>query len=97
MKQKWINDGGIFYPISGDTVIHETPGPGIFRVVKSPNPMDNRLGLIRIGDKFEFNFKLYKLGAEKISELIKKVWNSDLYVDNNKSLGVIFNGLKGTG
>lgn len=97
MKQKWINDGGIFFPISGDTVIHETPGPGIFRVTKSPDPMDARLGLVKVCNKFEFNFKLYKLGAEDTCEKIKQVWNSDLFVDNNRSLGVIFNGLKGTG
>ena len=97
MKQKWINEGGIFFPISGDTVIHKTPGPGIFKVTQSPNPMDARLGLVKVCNKFEFNFKIYKLGAESISEKIKTVWNSDLFVNNNRSLGVIFNGLKGTG
>ena len=97
MKQKWINEGGIFFPISGDTVIHETPGPGIFKVTQSPNPMDARLGLVKVCNKFEFNFKIYKLGAESISEKIKTVWNSDLFVNSNRSLGVIFNGLKGTG
>ena len=96
-RQKWVNEGGIYFPISGDTVLLRTPGNGIFNVVKSPNPMDARLGLQRIGDTFEFNFKIYELGCDEMLRTIKKTWESDVFVKGEKNLGVIFNGLKGTG
>ena len=92
-----MNEGGIYFPISGDTVLLRTPGEGVFNVVKSPNPMDARIGLQRIGDTFEFNFKIYKLGCEEMLQTIKKTWESNVFVEGKKNLGVIFNGLKGTG
>ena len=95
-RQKWVNEGGVYFPISGDTVLLRTPGEGIFNVVKSPNPMDARLGLQRIGDTFEFNFKIYELGCDEMLRTIKKTWESDVFVKGEKNLGVIFNGLKGT-
>ena len=69
-RQKWVNEGGILYPISGDTVLLKTPGRGIFNVVKSQNPMDARLGLQRIADTFVFNFKIYELGCEEMLKTI---------------------------
>lgn len=96
-RQKWVNEGGVYFPISGDTVLLRTPGEGFFNVVKSPNPMDARLGLQRIGDTFEFNFKIYELGCDEMLRTIKKTWESDVFVKGEKNLGVIFNGLKGTG
>ena len=96
-RQKWVNEGGIYFPISGDTVLLRTPGKGVFNVVKSQNPMDARLGLQRIGDSFEFNFKIYELGCEDMLQTIRKTWESEVFVRGEKNLGVIFNGLKGTG
>ena len=96
-RQKWVNEGGIYFPISGDTVLLRTPGEGVFNVVKSSNPMDARIGLQKIGDTFEFNFKIYELGCEEMLRTIKKTWESDVFVKDEKNLGVIFNGLKGTG
>lgn len=96
-RQKWVNEGGIYYPISGDTVLLKTPGKGVFNVVQSSNPMDARIGLHRIGDAFEFNFKIYELGCEEMLQTIRKTWESDVFVKGEKNLGVIFNGLKGTG
>ena len=96
-RQKWVNEGGIYYPISGDTVLLKTPGKGVFNVVQSSNPMDARIGLQRIGDAFEFNFKIYELGCEEMLQTIRKTWESDVFVKGEKNLGVIFNGLKGTG
>lgn len=32
-RQKWVNEGGILYPISGNTVLLKTPGKGIFNLV----------------------------------------------------------------
>lgn len=96
VTQKWINEDGIFFPIPGNTVLHQTPGKGIFQLYQSKNPSDKRLGLVKISDKFEFDFKVYELGYKDTIDQICMVWNSDLYVDSNKNLGVIFNGLKGT-
>ncbi|MBO4565449.1 MAG: AAA family ATPase [Bacteroidaceae bacterium] len=96
-RQKWVNEGGIYFPISGDTMLLKTPGKGVFNVVKSQNPMDARLGLQRIGDTFEFNFKIYELGCEEMLQTIRKTWESEVFVRGEKNLGVIFNGLKGTG
>lgn len=96
-SQKWINEGGTYYPISGDTVLLDTPGPGIFNVVKSSNPMDSRIGLVKIGERFDFNFKVYELGCEGMLRTIQKTWESDVFIKGDKNLGVIFNGLKGTG
>ena len=96
-RQKWVNEGGIFFPISGNTVLLKTPGRGVFNVVKSQNPMDARLGLQRIADTFEFNFKIYELGCEDMLRTIKTTWESRVFVEGEKNLGVIFNGLKGTG
>ena len=97
VRQKWINEGGIYYPISGNTKLLRTPGDGVFNLVKSSNPMDARLGLQRIADKFEFNFKIYELGCDEMLQTIKKTWESDVFIEGEKNLGVIFNGLKGTG
>ena len=96
-RQKWVNEGGVYFPISGDTVLLRTPGKGVFNVVKSQNPMDARLGLQRISDTFEFNFKIYELGCEEMLQTIRKTWESEVFVRGEKNLGVIFNGLKGTG
>lgn len=97
MDQKWIIDSGVFYPIPGDTTLHLSPGPGVFQFYKNPDPRDGRLGLKRISDNFKFDFKIYDLGSEKIIDTIEKTWNSDYYVKTGRNLGVIFNGIKGTG
>ncbi len=73
-KQKWINDGGILYPIPGYASLLTSPGNGIFR-----------------------DFKIYDLDSEEIISKIIMTWSSDLFRESNKNLGVIFNGLKGTG
>ena len=94
-KQKWINDGGILYPIPGYASLLTSPGNGIFRIYE--NPQTKRLGLERIDETFRFDFKIYDLDSEEIILKIIKTWTSDLFRESNKNLGVIFNGLKGTG
>ena len=94
-KQKWINDGGILYPIPGYASLLTSPGNGIFRIYE--NPQTKRLGLEKMDDTFRFDFKIYDLGCEDIMSKIIKTWTSDLFRESNKNLGVIFNGLKGTG
>ena len=93
-KQKWINEGGVYYPIPGYATIYTSPGSGVFQIKVD---YQNRLGLARIADSFEFDFKLYDLGCEDIFERVTKTWLSDTFSSGNKNLGVIFNGLKGTG
>ena len=94
-KQKWINDGGILYPIPGYASLLTSPGNGIFRIYE--NPQTKRLGLEKIDDTFRFDFKIYDLDCEGIMSKIIKTWTSDLFRESNKNLGVIFNGIKGTG
>lgn len=94
-KQKWINDGGILYPIPGYASLLTSPGNGIFRFYEQPQT--KRLGLEKIDDTFRFDFKIYDLDCEDIMSKIIKTWTSDLFRESNKNLGVIFNGIKGTG
>lgn len=96
-KQKWVKENGIFYPIPGDTTLHQTPGMGVFQIYEEKSMGGSRLGLRKMADEFTFNFKIYDLGAEDIMRKIDTTWNSDVFVEGNKNLGVIFNGLKGTG
>jgi len=94
-KQKWINDGGILYPIPGYASLLTSPGNGIFRIYVQPQT--KRLGLEKIDDTFRFDFKIYDLDCEDIISKIIKTWTSDLFRESSKNLGVIFNGIKGTG
>lgn len=94
-KQKWINDGGILYPIPGYASLLTSPGNGIFRIYE--HPQTKRLGLEKIDDTFRFDFKIYDLECEEIISKVIKTWTSDLFRECNKNLGVIFNGFKGTG
>ena len=94
-KQKWINEGGVFYPIPGYATLLQCPGSGVFRIYE--NPQTHRLGLEKVDTTFTFNFKIYDLDCEDIMRRIIKAWTSELFNGSNKNLGVIFNGLKGTG
>lgn len=97
IKQKWINENGIFFPIPGSTTIYTSPGDGVFQVVEHKTMTSERIGITKIADEFTFDFKIYDLGIEDTIEKIIKTWKSDLYVNDKKNLGIIFNGIKGTG
>ena len=97
MKQKWVKENGVFYPIPGDTTLHESPGMGVFQVYEEKSMGGTRLGLRRMADRFTFPFKVYDLGVEGTMDMIEKTWHSDVFVEGGKNLGIIFNGLKGTG
>ena len=97
MNQKWINEGGVFYPIPGNVVLHVTPGPGVYEIVQPGAPADRRIGLNKIYDKFEFTGKVYNVCPKKLNQRIKTVWGSDQFREEKRSLGVILNGLKGSG
>ena len=99
-KQKWIlGENGLFYPIPAETVLHLTPGPGIFKIAQGSSPTDKRIGLLRIqeGEKFEFLSKRYSLGNEDFVKKVLDCWNSDRFINNNKNLAVGLTGLKGAG
>lgn len=95
--QKWMNDGGILYPINGELALYDAPKSGIWKVVQSMNMMDKRLGIEKVADKFEFDYKIYDLGGTEMFDKIKTVWASRQYRDGMKNLGMIYNGTKGTG
>lgn len=97
LKQKWVLEDGVFFPIPGDTTLHNTPGNGVFEVHSAKSMSGTRIGLRKIAEAFTFNFKLYDLGAEDLFSRVQKTWNSEPFILGNKNLGVIFNGLKGTG
>lgn len=94
-KQKWINNNGILYPIPGYATLLPTPGNGVFRIYE--DILTGRLGLEKIDETFTFDFKIYDLDCEQFMQRIIKTWSSELFINSNKNLGVIFNGLKGTG
>ena len=94
-KQKWINESGIYYPIPGSATLLPSPGEGIFRIYEDLHL--KRLGLEKIDDSFIFNFKIYDLDCDEIMNRVIKTWSSPVFTESNKNLGVIFNGLKGTG
>ena len=96
MTQKWIYEQGLYYPVTGETTLHNTPGYGVFNVEVSPSD-NNRIGLRRIADEFTFDFKIYDLGCEDIFNLVEDRWDSPSFKESGRNLGVIFNGLKGTG
>ena len=95
VKQKWINERGVLYPIPGYTTLYNTPGAGVFTVYQ--DPQTSRLGLSKLDDAFTFDFKVYDLGCDDVFENILKTWNSRQFTSSTRNLGVIFNGLKGTG
>ena len=94
---KWIDEGGIFFPVSSGIVIHSSIGNGVYELYKSDNPADGRLGLRKVCNKFEFNFKIYDLGFDDLIETVVKTWNSDLYIDSGKNLGVMLKDKAGAG
>ncbi len=94
-SQKWINEGGVLFPIPGSASLLTTPGNGVFRIFEQPRT--NRIGLEKIAEAFSFNFKIYGTEGKEINDLIIHTWESEVFRESGKNLGVIFNGVKGTG
>ena len=93
--QKWMLNGEVLYPIPGSTTLYDSPGCGVFQIYQ--NPQTHEIGLIRISDEFQFNFKMYEVGCEDMLKHIQTYWNNSEVKKGKKNLGVIFNGIKGTG
>lgn len=84
----WIQDGNTFMKGSATTKAHPEGLPkGIYEVKESMTGYY----LNRLGDSFVFNYKLYGINNEFISHFIKT------YNNTTGNLGVLFNGIKGTG
>lgn len=94
-RQKWINEGGVLFPIPGSATLLSTPGNGVFRIYVDSRT--GRIGLEKIAESFIVNFKVYGTEGKAINDHIIHTWNSDVFQKSGKNLGVIFNGLKGTG
>lgn len=84
----WIQDGNTFIKGSATTKAHPEGLPkGIYEVKKSMTGYY----LNRLGDSFVFNYKLYGINNKFIDHFIKT------YNNTTGNLGVLFNGIKGTG
>ena len=84
----WIQDGNTFMKGSATTKAHPEGLPkGIYEVRVSMTGYY----LNRLGDSFVFNYKLYGINNEFIDHFIKT------YNNTTGNLGVLFNGIKGTG
>lgn len=84
----WIQDGNTFMKGSATTKAHPEGLPkGIYEVKESMTGYY----LSRLGDSFVFNYKLYGINNKFIDHFIKT------YNNTTGNLGVLFNGIKGTG
>lgn len=84
----WIQDGNTFVKGSATTKAHPEGLPkGIYEVKESMTGYY----LNRLGDSFVFNYKLYGINNEFIEHFVKT------YNNTIGNLGVLFNGIKGTG
>lgn len=84
----WIQDGNTFMKGSATTKAHPEGLPkGIYEVRESMTGYY----LNKLGDSFVFNYKLYGINNGFIDHFIKT------YNNTTGNLGVLFNGIKGTG
>lgn len=83
----WSKSGSTYRQIGGGDIVN-TLEPGIYQI--DCNPMTGWY-LERTGDEFVFDYKLYGVHTEIIDRILK------VYPKLSGNLGVLFNGLKGTG
>lgn len=93
---KWNRIGSRYYPAM-ETELSLIPEKGIFQVIEEETPGGILVGLEKIGEKFKFDFKIYDLGIDDFLKRILDTWNSGFFRKTNKNLGIIYNGVKGTG
>lgn len=86
-RQKWISSGTRFRQMGGSQIEDSLP-LGIYQV--NFDPMSG-WSLERTGDKFIFDYKLYGVHNGIIDRVLKA------YPQLKGNLGLLFNGLKGTG
>ena len=83
----WSKSGSTHRQIGGGDIVN-TLEPGVYQI--DCNPMTGWY-LERTGDEFVFDYKLYGVHTEIIDRILK------VYPKLTGNLGVLFNGLKGTG
>lgn len=88
MKQIWIQNGSIFSKGDANTKAHANGIPkGIYEVGLSKSGFY----LNHLADWFVFDYKIYNLNDDFISYIIRT------YDNTTGNLGIIFDGIKGTG
>ena len=93
---KWNKIGLRYYPAM-EAELSLIPEKGIFQIIEEKTPRGTVVGLEKIGEKFKFDFKVYDLGIDDFLRRILDTWNSGFFKKTNKNLGIIYNGVKGTG
>ena len=87
-KQIWLQDGNTFSQGSSTTVSHPEGLPkGIYEVKLSMTGFY----LSKIAESFTFDYKLYGLNQKFIDYVLKT------YENTTGNLGVLLDGIKGTG
>ena len=86
-RVSWIQSGSVYHRMEGDITNREKLTDGIYEVGLDLSGWH----LIRTGDKFVFDYKVYHLQRGFIDH-IKKT-----YLNTKGNLGVLFNGTRGTG
>ena len=84
---KWIKSGSTYRQTGGGDIVN-TLEPGIYQVECAPM---SGWYLERTGDKFVFDYKVYGVHTEIIERVMR------VYPKLSGNLGILFNGLKGTG
>lgn len=91
MSKVFLQRGPFYNLTEGNFNVSPTLDDGIYTI--HANPMNGELFLERIGDKFEFGFKLYGLDET----LVKHVLTTYNKQATKHNIGVLLNGAKGTG
>lgn len=86
-KISWIQSGSLFRRMEGDISSSETLPVGIYEIGCGMQGWY----LIRTGDKFTFNYKLYNLEGDFLDYVTKT------YDSTSGNIGILFNGTRGTG
>lgn len=87
----FLKRGAHYQLTPGNFDVQPTLDDGIYKILQ--NPMSGELSLVRIGDSFEFNFKVYGIDAAFINH-VTSTYNKQ---EVKKNLGILLNGPKGTG
>lgn len=83
----WSKSGSTYRQIGGGDIVNALE-PGIYQVECVPM---SGWYLERTGDKFVFDYKVYGVHTEIIERVMR------VYPKLSGNLGILFNGLKGTG
>ena len=86
MTKIWAGSEAQLFKISGNAILNEIP-KGIWVI----NESMAGVYLSKVGEKFEFNHKIYGKDSKFISHVLKT------YDNVEKNLGVLLNGIKGAG